>query len=160
MTSSNLFGCAKITLSKINYARNQINLMANINIIIAAIHENRDCARITQTGLEGADRKNPDRPVSLMSLDARQQVDTAVRRGLCYQRFTADITLDCDPMPLTGSRLNCGELTLVILPERKKCWPECELLQEKEPCPLREGVRYARVESPGMLCLGDTFEIL
>lgn len=123
--------------------------------LIAAIHENQGCARITKEGLEGANRKSPDRPVSLMSLDARQQVDAAVRRGLCYRRFTADITLDCQQMPPTDARLTCGELTLVILPERKKCWPDCELWQENLPCPLREGVRYARVETPGMLCRGQ-----
>ena len=134
--------------------------MPNEKYTIAAIHENRDCARIIQTGLEGANRKSPDRPVSLMSLEARQQVKKAVHRGLCYRRFTADITLDCDQMPPTGARLKCGKVTLVILPERKKCWPECELLQEQRPCPLREGVRYARVDSPGKLCLGETFEIL
>ena len=134
--------------------------MTTNEFTIAAIHENRDCARITREGLEGADRKNPDRPVSLMSLDARQQVDTAVRRGLCYRRFTADITLNCNQMPPSGARLKCGELILVILPERKKCWPECELLQEQQPCPLREGVRYAQVDSPGRLCLGETFERL
>lgn len=129
--------------------------MTNKNFTIAAIHQNRDCARFTQEGLEGADRKNPERPVSLMSLDARQQVDAAVRRGLCYRRFTADLTLDCDQMPPTDAQLQCGDCTLVILPERKKCWPDCELWQEKEPCPLREGVRYARVITPGDLCLGE-----
>ena len=129
--------------------------MPKINVTVAAIHQNRDCARFTETGLEGADRKNPDRPVSLMSLDARQQIDTAVRRGLCYKRFTADITLDCSQMPPTDAKLQCGELTLIILPERKKCWPDCELFQEGLPCPLREGVRYARVITPGGLCRGE-----
>jgi len=107
--------------------------MADKKFTVAAIHENQNCARITQEGLEGADRKNPNRPVSLMSLDARQQVDSAVRRGLCYRRFTADITLDCVHMPPTDVRLKCGELVLVILPERKKCWPECELWQKDQP---------------------------
>ena len=127
---------------------------------IAAIHEHEDCAQITKEGLEGANRKSPDRPISLLSLDARQQVDSAVQRGLCYKRFTADITLDCENMPPTGAYLKCGELVLVILPERKKCWPECELWQEKRPCPLREGVRYARVESPGKICLGYDLTLL
>jgi len=134
--------------------------MKEDKFIVAAIHKNQDCAQVTTGGLEGADRKNPDRPVSLMSLDARQQVDTAVRQGLCYKRFTADITLDCSQMPPTDAKLQCGELTLALLPERKKCWPECELFQEQLPCPLREGVRYARVETPGNLCLGESFKVL
>ena len=129
--------------------------MTKEKFTIAAIHENRDCVHITEEGLEGAKRKNPDRPVSLMSLKARQQVDAAVQRGLCYKRFTADITLDCDQMPPTDAHLISGELILVILPERKKCWPECELWQEKQLCPLREGVRYARVEKPGTICLSE-----
>ncbi len=131
--------------------------MTEEKFTVAAIHEHQNCACITEEGLEGANRKSPDRPVSLMSLDARQQVDSAVRRGLCYKRFTADITLDCVQMPPSGAHLKGGELVLVILPECKKCWPVCELWQEKHPCPLRDGVRYARVETPGLLCLGEEF---
>jgi hypothetical protein len=131
--------------------------MTDNTYIVAALHEHRDSACITEQGLDGADRKNPDRPISLMSLDARQQVDASAQRGRCYRRFTADITLDCEQMPPTGSVLQCGKLTLVILPERKKCWPDCELWQEGLPCPLRDGVRYASVASPGKLCLGDAF---
>jgi hypothetical protein len=134
--------------------------MAEEKFTIAAIHENQNCVQITEDGLEGADRKNPNRPVSLISLNARQQVDSAVQRGLCYRRFTADITLDCNQMPPTDARLKCGELILVILPERKKCWPECELLQNQLPCPLKDGVRYAQVEHPGNLCINDIFMVL
>jgi hypothetical protein len=134
--------------------------MTEDKFIIAAIHKNLDCARISKEGLEGANRQSPDRPISLMSLDARLQVDAATQRGLCYQRFTADLTLKCTRMPPTGANLRCGELTLVILPERKKCWPECSLIQEGLPCPLRDGVRYARVETPGNLCLGEVLRIV
>ncbi len=124
---------------------------------VAALHQDKDCAQFTQEGMEGAERKNPDRPVSLISLDARQSVDCAEQRGLCFKRFTADITLDCAGMPPTGALLTCGELVLGILPERKRCWPECVLFKDKLPCPLIEGVRYAWVEKPGRLCKGDIF---
>lgn len=127
---------------------------------VAALYENKTRVHVTKEGLEGVQRKNPDRPVSLMSLTARQSVDRAVQRGLCYERFTADITLDCEQMPPTGTRLKCGDLVLAILPERKKCWPECVLLQKDLPCPLKEGVRYARVETTGTLHLDDSFEII
>jgi hypothetical protein len=46
---------------------------------------------------------------------------------------------------------------LEILPEGKTCWPECELYQEGAPCPLRDGVRYAKVKAAGKLCIGETF---
>lgn len=133
--------------------------MMDTKYSVTALFENRDCARFTKTGMAGVERKNPNRPVSLISLDARQSVDSAEKRGLCFKRFTADITLDCDEMPPTGALLACGELVLGILPERKRCWSECELLQNKLPCPLIEGVRYAWVEKPGKLCLGDVFDI-
>jgi len=126
---------------------------------VAALHQHRDCARFTQEGMEGVERKNPNRPVSLISLDARQSVDSAEKHGLCFKRFTADITLDCEQMPPTGALLKCGELVLGILPERKRCWQDCVLLQNKLPCPLIEGVRYAWVEKPGKLCKGDEFRI-
>jgi hypothetical protein len=123
---------------------------------VAVLLDNRKCAQFTQEGMEGVERKNPNRPVSLISLEARQGVDRAVLRGLCYKRFAADITLDCEQMPPTGALLKSGNLVLGILSERKRCWPECKLLQDKLPCPLIDGVRYARVDNPGKLCQGDS----
>lgn len=127
---------------------------------VASIENEKDCVNITETGMEGVERKNPNRPVSLISLQARQAVDQALQRGLCFKKFVADITLDCEEMPPTGTLLKSGDLVLGILPERKRCWPECELLQNKLPCPLIDGVRYANVEKPGELCLGEIFEEL
>ena len=126
-----------------------------MNCKVAAFSEERDCATFTVEGMEGVPRKNPDRPVSLISLQARQEVDQATERGLCYKKFVADITIDCKQMPPTGALLKSSELVLKILPERKRCWPDCELLENKRPCPLIEGVRYARVEKPGKLCCGE-----
>ncbi|MBW6467436.1 MAG: hypothetical protein K0B06_13090 [Brevefilum sp.] len=129
-----------------------------ISFTVAALDGDRDCAQFTEAGMVGVERKNPKRPVSLMTLAARQGVDQAELRGLCYARFTADITLDCDQLPDTGTIIGTDDLQLGILPERKRCWPECELFQNKLPCPLIEGVRYAWVEAPGGLCLGDQLE--
>jgi hypothetical protein len=129
--------------------------------IVAALAENRSQAQFSETGMEGVERKNPKRPVSLMTLASRQGVDQAeVEGGLCYARFTADITLDCDQWPDQGTIIGTDGLQLGILPERKRCWPECELFQNKLPCPLIEGVRYAWVEAPGLLCRGDQLKIV
>jgi hypothetical protein len=128
--------------------------------IVAALAENRSQAQFSETGMEGVQRKNPKRPVSLISLAARQGVDQAELRGLCYARFTADITLDGDRMPDTGTIIGTDDLHLGILPERKRCWPECELFQNKLPCPLIEGVRYAWVKAPGRLSRGDQLKII
>lgn len=125
---------------------------------VAALGNHENCARFTPEGMEGAKRKNPDRPVSMMSLSARQSVDTAELRGLCYNRFQADITIKCEQMPEKGAIIKASELALGILQEGKTCWPECHLFQNNLPCPLRDGVRYARVETPGKLCLGEIFE--
>jgi len=125
------------------------------NYKVVALYEHTDCADFTQEGMEDGIRKNPDRPVSLISLEARQAVDQAVMRGLCFNKFKADITIECEQMPDTDAALAIGELKLVILPERKRCWPECVLLERYLPCPLIEGVRYAWVETPGKLCIGD-----
>ena len=126
---------------------------------VAALHGNHDCAQFTQEGMEGGTRKNPDRPVSLINLAARQEVDQAVVRGLCYKKFKADIILECEQMPDTDTILSSGDMKLGILPERKRCWPECVFLERNLPCPLIDGVRYARVEVPGKLCLGDELVI-
>ena len=128
--------------------------------IVAALAENRSQAQFSETGMEGVERKNPKRPVSLMTLASRQSVDQAELWGLCYARFTADITLDSDHMPDAGTIIGTDDLRLGILPERKRCWPECELFQKMLPCPLIEGVRYAWVEAPGLLCRGDQLKIV
>jgi hypothetical protein len=122
---------------------------------VTALHENKDCAEFSQEGMEGGIRKDPTRPVSMISLSARKAVDEAVLRGLCFKKFKADITLECDEMPETDTILVSGDLKLGILPERKRCWPDCILLEKDLPCPLIDGVRYAWVKSPGKLCLGD-----
>jgi hypothetical protein len=123
--------------------------------IIAAFHQNTPCVEILTSGVAGAELTTAERPLSLISLSARQAVDAADLRGLCYQRFQADITLDCAVMPPKGTTLACGELVLLILPEGKTCWPECILVQEGLPCPLIDGVRFASVTRPGTLCQGD-----
>lgn len=127
---------------------------------VAVLDGDQDCAWFTETGMEGVQRKNPNRPVSLMSLTSRQGVDRAEQRGLCYARFIADVTLDCDQMPDKGTIIGTETLQLGILPEGKQCWPECTLFQNKLPCPLIDGVRYAWVEVPGLLCQGDCLSVL
>ena len=128
------------------------------NYKVTALYENKECAEFSQEGMEGGIRKDPNRPVSMISLSAREAVDQAVLRGLCYKKFKADITLECEDMPGTDTILGYEYLKLGILPERKRCWPECVLLEKDLPCPLIDGVRYARVESPGKICQGDILD--
>jgi len=127
---------------------------------VAEILDHEKCARFNVDGMEGAQRKKADRPVSLLSLSARQEVNAAELRGLCFKRFVADITIECDQMPVKGAIIKAEKLALGILQEGKTCWPECQLFQENLPCPLRDGVRYAWVEEPGELCLGEVFRVV
>lgn len=127
---------------------------------VAEILDHEKCARFNEDGMEGAQRKNPDRPVSLLSLAAQQEVNAAELRGLCFKRFVADITIECEQMPEKGAIIKADTLALGILQEGKACWPECKLFQEDLPCPLRDGVRYAWVEEPGDLCLDEMFQVV
>ncbi len=127
---------------------------------IAYFHQKTPCVEVLTSGVAGAELTTAERPLSLISLAARQVVDAAKLRGLCYRRFRADITLDCEIMPPKGSKLACGELVLEILPEGKTCWPECILLEKDLPCPLIDGVRFACVEAPGNLCQGDQLTLI
>lgn len=131
-----------------------------ITFKVALIHGNKTCTQVDFDGLQGVVRKNPNRPISLISLTARQEVDQAQLRGLCFEKFNADLTLDCQQMPEKGSQIATGHVQLVILSEGKQCFEECTLIQKKLPCPLREGVRYASVVMPGIICLGDIFTSL
>lgn len=131
-----------------------------MTLIVAELLGNRKSALFTLEGMAGVQRKNPDLPVSLMSLAARESIDRARERGLCFVRFTSDITVDCKNLPPTGTLLKCDKLVLAVLPDRKKCWPECVLVQNERPCPLKDGVRFARVVVPGDLHLDSQFEIV
>ena len=126
---------------------------------IAYFQGGQPCVNILTSGVEGSELTSADRSLSLISLPARQAVDVAKLRGLCYRRFQADITLDCETMPPKGARLTCGNLVLQVLPEGKRCFPECVLVQNDLPCPLCDGVRFASVESPGPLCQGDRLSL-
>lgn len=127
---------------------------------IAYFHQNTPCVKVLTSGVAGAELTTAERPLSLISLAARQAVDAAKLRGLCYRRFQADITLDCESMPPKGARLACGDLTIRILPEGKQCFPECILIERELPCPLIDGVRFAGVETPGNLCQGDQLTLI
>ena len=131
-----------------------------ITFRVALIHGNKTYAQVDLDGLRGVIRKNPKRPISLISLTARQEVDQATLRGLCFKKFNADLTLDCQKLPGKGAQIATDQVQLVILPESKQCFAECILIQKKLPCPLRDGVRYASVASPGMICLGDLFTLI
>jgi hypothetical protein len=122
---------------------------------VASFHQNTPCVEILTSGVADAELTTAERPLSLISYAARQAVDAAVLRGLCYRRFQADITLDCATMPPKGAQLACGQLALQILPDGKNCFPECILVQDSLPCPLIDGVRFASVIQPGQLCQGD-----
>lgn len=122
---------------------------------VAYFHQNTPCVEILTSGVADTELTTAERPLSLISLSARQAVDAAELRGLCYRRFQADITLDCATMPPKGAQLACGVLVLQILPEGKICFPECILVQDGLPCPLIDGVRFASVIHAGQLCQGD-----
>lgn len=127
----------------------------NQSYCIAFFQKQTPCIHILAEGVEGGELKTAERPLSMISQAARQAVDQAERRGLCYQRFQADITLAGAFMPPNESRLQCGDLVLYILPEGKRCFQECTLVINDLPCPLRDEVRFARVEHPGRLCQDD-----
>ena len=135
-------------------AKGIIACMENTYKIACYFYLQQPCVTITETGVEGSHLKSATR-LSLISLSGTPEVDSAEKIGLCYPRFKADITLDCELMPPKGARLTCGVVTICILPEGKSCYPECILVQEGLPCPLIDGVRYASVEAGGTLCQGD-----
>ena len=109
-----------------------------------------------QRSIEGVKTRNPNRPtISLISLEARQSVDRATIRGLCYEKFTADIIVECDQMPDTDHAFNQETWCLKFFPNGKGAGLNASLLERELPCPLIEGVRYARWIKTGEICLWD-----
>lgn len=89
-----------------------------------------------------------------------------LNRGLCHSRFYANITLeainDDIHLPKAGTLLTSGDIVIKVTQKRKKCFPECSLVQQGEKCSLVNSVIFAEVLSttPIEVKLSDKFYIL
>lgn len=77
-------------------------------------------------------------------------------RGLCAGRFWENVTLaGLDPETVqVGSKLCLGE-AVILVTEKKHCFPECELAAHEGDCGLRKQAMFAEVMKSGEVAVGD-----
>lgn len=105
-------------------------------------------------GLEAGDGED-NRQISLLPGEAREAVERMGKRGLCMERFYANLEIAGLPALESGQRLTAGDAVLEVTDVRKKCFPECLLVREGADCPLKTGCRFARVVRGGTVAVGD-----
>ncbi len=107
---------------------------------------------LAHLGMEG-DRfaKGGETQMTAVDAAAAEWVRTHPDSGLCYKKFKANIEIEgLDFSCLQpGETVTCGEAVLEISGQGKECFPQCELLQQKKLCPLKQGVIYLKVLQSG-----------
>ena len=112
-------------------------------------------------GIIGDDNaRDKEKWVSILDMNSRRFIEENKGKGLCYGRFVESITVS-EPTNLdTGKILKSDEVQMLVSDRRKKCFKECNLNRDSEPCPLRDNARYLDVRSGGTLKKGATILIL
>ena len=113
---------------------------------------------IKNLGLEGDfHAKGGERQISLLLIESREQVSNSKEKGLCFSRFSENITIrDLDTTVLTpGMRLSAGKALLEITGETKHCHEECILYEAGKHCQLAGQSLFARVVESGLVLVGD-----
>ncbi len=116
----------------------------------------------TDFGIEGdAHAGNTHRQISLLGAES---IDKMIEKGanVAPGSFAENITTQgIDLLALkVGAKLKLGEdIELQITQFGKKCHSRCEIFEQVGDCIMpREGV-FAKVTSPGRLCVGDSIEV-
>ena len=109
-------------------------------------------------GLEGDFHSgNKERQVVLLSLSARRELEKDTREGFCFSRFYETVQVDgvsLEGLP-EGTRFSAGDVVMEITELKKRCFPECKIIQGGSVCVLIEGVVIARVVKTGKMSVGD-----
>ena len=112
---------------------------------------------IKNLGIEGDIHQGGSRQVSLITAEARQNMNNSNITGLCFSRYSENITLD--GMLLNslkpGEILKIGEAEIRISDFRKPCFDECRLFSKNTPCPISGCAIFATVIKSGLIRIND-----
>lgn len=100
-----------------------------------------------------------ERQLSLLPREAREAVERMGKRGLCMERFFANVEIAAFSPPDPGERLAVGEAVLEVTRAEKRCFPACGLAREGTACPLK-ACRFARVVRGGEVSPGSRVFLL
>ncbi len=119
---------------------------------------------IKNFGLEGDAYSSPGakRQVTILSSKGRAAVEQEGMNGLCFERFLETVRIsgiDADALK-PGAVLVAGRALFEVTEYRKKCYPECTIVQSGRVCSLATDVRFLKVLRTGKVSVGDRVEII
>lgn len=138
--------------------------LANITITIGPEKQKKNletCKVILGYGLEHDLKggKSP-REISLISLEAVNDIQANYMDGLCTKRFKANLeiaNLRVDELTI-GSQLRIGDdVILEVTAKGKRCFPNCVIVERGSMCPLTSHVLFAKVIQGGLVRSNDVF---
>jgi MOSC domain-containing protein YiiM len=115
-------------------------------------------------GLEGDaySEAGIEKQVPVFFDEARNSLEQEPLPGLCFPRFLETIRISgikADSLK-TNDIIQIGEAVLQVSKIRKKCYPECKIIQDNRHCALSLDVRFCKVLNTGKIRKGDSVYIL
>ncbi len=119
---------------------------------------------IKNYGLEGDAYSSPGarRQVTVLSSEGRAAVEKEDLEGLCFERFIETVRIsgiEADTLK-PGVLLKAGTALFEVTEYRKKCYPECSIIQTGRVCSLFTDARFLKVLTTGKVAVGDRVEII
>lgn len=98
-----------------------------------------------------------EKQIALISSKAKQWIAAQESEGLCFLKFQENIvTRGIDFTLLAeGDMLITDHAVIEIAAYSKRCFPECKLKQNNQPCGLKWGTRFGKVLQSGKIQTGD-----
>lgn len=115
-------------------------------------------------GLEGDaySEAGTSKQVTIFFDESRESLSDEPFPGLCFSRFLETIRirdLKADDLK-TGTKIQVGKVVFVVSEPRKKCYPECKIIQDGRHCALSSYVRFCKVVQTGTIKKGDSVSII
>lgn len=102
-----------------------------------------------------------EKQIALVSSEIKQWVQEQEKEGLCLSKFQANIETEGIDYSLLnqGDILKTNDVVIQITLYSKHCYENCRLIQERQPCKLRQGTVFAKVLQSGKLNIGDEIKV-
>jgi MOSC domain-containing protein YiiM len=114
---------------------------------------------IENFGLSGDaySESNIEKQVTVFFEEGRDSLKNEPFPGLCFPRFLETLRISgARPENFeTGTKIHIGLAILEVSMPRKKCYPECKIIQDRRHCSLSSDVRFCKVISTGIIKKGD-----
>ena len=98
------------------------------------------------------------KPISIMTEDALRFLEEEEIKGLCFQRFKANLVIKGRLQLEPGDQVKVGSTTLLITEKKGPCFEECSRYQKDLDCKLRESCWFAQALEDGEIHVDDLLE--